>query len=307
MPNAVLLTRDTLVLNFGGTTKNVPVASPLFAQVKALLKSKASDADILLLLDPVGRLRKHASGLFSITEDGRAHIGGESLPASLSARLVAFADEGLAFEPLVKFWQNCQLNPDPVAKSDLYAFLEHNGHPITADGCFIAYRSCTDDFKARHPSPDGTHMDNSVGSVVTMDRKDCDADRDQTCSRGLHVAALGYVKGSYHDGHVLECKINPRDVVAIPKDYNGQKMRVCQFHVVAINKDGLIERPQYDAPVTPKEEKTLADVGGATLKDLKVDDEAGAVLSRAAVDADTSNDAWKTQPRKSNGQFARRK
>lgn len=31
----------------------------------------------------------------------------------------------------------------------------------------------------------------------------------------------------------MEVKVNPADVVAVPTDYNGTKMRTCRFEVVA--------------------------------------------------------------------------
>jgi DNA-binding transcriptional regulator/RsmH inhibitor MraZ len=75
-------------------------------------------------------------------------------------------------------------------------------------------------------------FDNHPGKTPKMDRKDVDPDRNQTCSRGLHVAAYIYAKDFYGNGHLLEVKVNPKDVVAVPPDYNAQKMRVCEYFVV---------------------------------------------------------------------------
>jgi hypothetical protein len=293
MPQAAILAKDNLVINFvGGVTKIVPRTSGIFNQVMDLIKSKAADQVFLDLIDIGSRLKLHTSGQFSL-DNGNVYVGTERLPDSLGARVLDFADNGFDFAPLLKFWENCKLNPDPVAKTDLYAFLEHNGHPITDDGCFIAYRYCDSNFKAVHASPDGTHMDNSVGTVVKMNRADCDSDRNQTCSRGLHCAAFDYANGNVGGGYLLEVKVNPRDVVAIPVDYNGQKMRVCEFYVAAVNERTPIKRALYDQTDSTPEA-----------------DESGAVTSKATAPVNTKvslTDAWKTQPRKKNGQFARRK
>jgi hypothetical protein len=77
-------------------------------------------------------------------------------------------------------------------------------------------------------------MDNSVGRVVTMKREDCDSNPNVTCSRGLHCAAYSFARNGGGDV-VVDVKVNPKDVVAIPIDYDGQKMRVCEFKVVSIN------------------------------------------------------------------------
>jgi hypothetical protein len=66
-----------------------------------------------------------------------------------------------------------------------------------------------------------------------MDRKDCDPDRKNACSRGLHVAAFSYAHDQYSNGNLIEVKVNPRDVVAVPEDHNNEKMRVCEYEVLA--------------------------------------------------------------------------
>jgi hypothetical protein len=60
-----------------------------------------------------------------------------------------------------------------------------------------------------------------------------DEDPDRTCSHGLHVCSFDYLPHFSHaNGHVVVCKVNPADVVAIPRDYNNTKMRVCRYEVV---------------------------------------------------------------------------
>jgi len=77
------------------------------------------------------------------------------------------------------------------------------------------------------------HIPHDIGTKVSMERADCNADRNQTCSRGLHFCSFDYL-GSYHSsqGRVIIIKINPRDVTAIPNDYNDTKGRCCKLEVV---------------------------------------------------------------------------
>ena len=120
------------------------------------------------------------------------------------------------------------LNPSNRAVEELYGFLEASSLPITDDGCFLAYKSVRQDYMDHHS---GT-MDNSVGSVVSMERNKVDEDKDHTCSYGLHFAAHEYAAGFGSSGRMVVLKINPRDVVAIPSDYANQKGRCASYEVI---------------------------------------------------------------------------
>ncbi len=258
MPNAVIKTSDSITFQFivNGVgiykTVNEPVK---FKQVCEAYAAGKSDSELLDLIDPTIAITAHSSGLFGV-KNGQVFINNEALPDALSARILDFVSTKLPFEPLIKFWENCKLNPNPRAKTDLYKFLENNGHPITADGCFIAYRAIRYDFLDKYTGK----IDNSVGAVVKMDRALVDPNPDVTCSHGLHAASFNYARNiygscGYEKGDILvEVKINPKDVCAIPTDYNNQKMRVCEYTVLAVNSEGVIERPCYDPDAIPSED-----------------------------------------------------
>ena len=61
------------------------------------------------------------------------------------------------------------------------------------------------------------------------------------------------------DDKLLDVEVDPSDVVAVPTDYNGTKMRVCKFKVVA-ESQGLIEKPlvtsSYELPEVEFEDNT---------------------------------------------------
>lgn len=293
-----LKTRNSLILNFSGVTKTLDLTTALAKKAIDLIKAGASDQEILRAIDLAEAINQ--TGAFKVV-NGVVQVDGEVLPDSLSKRIIDFINEGLPHKPLLLFWQNCKLNPDPRAKTDLYAFLEHNGHPITADGCFIGYRNVRKLADGRLVDWNTGNFDNSVGKIVRMKRDECDANPNQTCSRGLHVAAMDYAKGFHTESEavLVDVKINPKDVVAIPTDYNGQKMRVCEFQVVAINA-GLIQRPCYDP-------ENVVDADEDEDEDLYdgQDDETGAVVSDADVDAVAAApmDGWKTQARDKHGRF----
>jgi hypothetical protein len=99
--------------------------------------------------------------------------------------------------------------------------------PITPDGHFLAYKKVKVDYKDCYS---GT-MDNSVGQVVEMERNRVDDDKDRTCSTGLHFCSREYLN-HFGGERVVIVKINPRDVVSIPADYNNTKGRACRYEVI---------------------------------------------------------------------------
>jgi len=129
---------------------------------------------------------------------------------------------------LLKFWDKLQKNPNPNSIRQLYKFLEFNGHPIMADGSFIAYKAVTMDLFDHHSKTNKHH----IGRVIKMERGGVDSDPNQTCSTGLHVCAKPYLKEFFPNAsRYLEVLVDPRDVVAVPTDYQGSKMRVARYKV----------------------------------------------------------------------------
>jgi hypothetical protein len=76
-------------------------------------------------------------------------------------------------------------------------------------------------------------MDNSVGTIVEMERHEVDDNKDQTCSTGLHFCGMSYLPHfGGGDSRTVIVKINPADVVSIPTDYNNAKGRACRYEVI---------------------------------------------------------------------------
>ena len=87
-----------------------------------------------------------------------------------------------------------------------------------------------------------------------MDRDSVDADSSVTCSHGLHVAAFEYAHR--HGRTLVAVKVNPVDVVSIPFDYNGQKMRVCRYKVLEV----IGEEIKESLYIEDKPEEVIEDV-----------------------------------------------
>lgn len=177
---------------------------------------------------------------------------GQEFHNALATRMIQMLQDGFDVAPMVSFMDNLMQNPSKRAVDELYGFLEKNNLPITSDGHFLAYKKVREDFLDCHS---GT-MDNSVGRVVEMERNQVDDNKDNTCSSGLHFCSQEYL-GSFSGARTVIVKINPRDVVSIPSDYNNSKGRACRYEVVGelgVNPDEAFTQPvqemsnSYDNP-----------------------------------------------------------
>ncbi len=224
--------RDSLAFYLSGALKLIPKSHMNYYRIIELLEKGDIDAVTPLLVEVKQAIADSSDG--SITyRDGNLYFEGEPLHLSMVPRIVSLIRDGLNVQPLTNFLRNVLDNPSPRAREELYGFMEVNNLPVTPDGHFIAYKMVRSDFLDIRT---GT-MDNSPGSVVKMKRADVDPDKHSTCSVGLHFAALEYVRngnyGSRGGGHrLVAVKINPRDVVAIPTDYNNSKGRACQYLIL---------------------------------------------------------------------------
>lgn len=157
------------------------------------------------------------------------YYNGEAIHNTLTIRILQHLREGIAVTSLVRFLEKLMQNPSYRAVQDLYTFLEVGKIPLTPDGDFLVYKAVRSNWKDIHS---GT-FDNSIGQIVEVPRNKVDEDSNRTCSYGLHVCSFEYLPHFSHaNGHVIVCKVNPADVVAIPADYNNTKMRVSRYEVV---------------------------------------------------------------------------
>ena len=145
----------------------------------------------------------------------------------ISSRIFEMLRLELDVKPMVLFLENLMSNPSKRAVDELFGFLEACTLPITPDGCFLAYKRVREDYMDCYSGS----MNNSVGEVLEMPRNMVDEDKNNTCSYGLHFCSYDYLK-SFSGARIVVLKINPKDVVAIPADYNNSKGRTCKYEVV---------------------------------------------------------------------------
>lgn len=259
---------NTVTITCQGKSHSILPDHPKYMEILKAIHTKKIDI-IPKLLDIKQMIVDKSDGLLNVKE-GMICLDGAPLPLALGKKVDALIKSRRSWTPLKLFWQLLSKNPDPKVKEQLYGFLEHNGHPITSDGYFLAYKKVK-------KCDDGTFLDLHSGTVkyeigkpTQMKRADVNPNPKETCSRGLHAAAYRYASESFGSGSdpMIELKINPENVCAVPEDYNAEKMRCCEVFTV-----GLCNGPRK-AEFVEVEQKTKRDsakVQKGTLKPLSSD------------------------------------
>jgi hypothetical protein len=214
---------------------------------KVLDAIKAGDWDSLPdIIEPKKVVLSYGAGNVSIQGE-TLYWKNKELHTGLSVRMIQMLQEGFPIEPMVNFMENLYQNPSHRAVTELYGFLEKNNLPITPDGHFLAYKKVRADFTDCHTGK----MNNSVGQVVEMERHEVNDNKDETCSTGLHFCGMSYLS-SFGGERTVIVKVNPRDVVSIPSDYNEAKGRACRYEVIGelnVNPEDAFTAPVQSTAV----------------------------------------------------------
>lgn len=220
--------RDGVTVYIQGRSYTVASGSSQYNDILTAIKKGKSEKKLLRLLDTEKAITNYCRGNVQIN-DGVLLYKGEELRNSITVKIVQMMEEGTTIDPMVNFLENLKENPSRTAQQELYDFLEAGDLPITPDGYFLAYKSVDSSYRDYHSGK----FDNSIGAVCEMERGDVCDDRNITCSHGLHFAQYSYAKGFGTGGHLMVLKIDPADVVSIPRDYNNTKGRCSRYEVIA--------------------------------------------------------------------------
>lgn len=188
---------------------------------------------ILSFVDRVKAIEKYAAGNLEI-KDGNLLFNGTKMTDYLAQIILEMQALGSPISAFMNFYKNMLLCPSAECREHIYKFLEYGNLPITNDGCFLAYKYVKENYRDCYTG----QFDNSVGNKLVMPRHKVDDNPNSACSYGFHVGTLQYSGNPGPAKRVVICKVNPRDVCAVPFDYEHQKMRVCEYIVV-----GEMDRP----------------------------------------------------------------
>ena len=204
-------------------------------------------------IDPQKVVVNYGQGNVSVQGD-KLFWKGEEMHGTIVTRMIQMLQEGFSIEPLVLFMENLMANPSYRAVNELYGFLEKNNLPITPDGYFLAYKKVRQNYMDVHS---GT-FDNSVGKVCEMERNLVNDNKEETCSTGLHFCSEGYLN-HFSGERVMILKINPRDVVSIPVDYDNAKGRACRYEVVGEVGSNPDDKKEFTKPVQTNANSNVKD------------------------------------------------
>ena len=223
----MIMTASSVTVILQGKSHTIYRDHPSWKNIRRAIKEQDWNA-LPDLIDVKAAIGRWTQGRYTVTET-EVLCDGERLPPAIEERVLMFLNEGLSFEYLLKFHERLDANPSHRAVTELYDFLENKNIPIGADGCFYAYKAVRSDWKDIYS---GT-IDNSIGTSPEMPRNKVDDNRDRTCSKGLHVGGLQYVKlYGQNDSRYVIVKVDPANVVSVPRDHNAQKVRVSTYDVI---------------------------------------------------------------------------
>jgi hypothetical protein len=227
-----------------------------FSKIKVLLEETPPKLEqALKMMDIQKVIQEVTAGRVKITPEG-VTFGGQPVGGYMAERLAAMAGAGINVTPWMLFMDNLQENPQNDIRDDVFKWMEAGKMPISEDGCIIAFKKVRRDYKDVHSGK----LDYSVGQVVQMSREQCDTNRHQTCSTGLHFCSADYLR-NFGGERVMIVKIDPRDVTAIPSDYNNSKGRCCRLEVTGeLSSQSAARHKVFDEPVMPVDPQEIPDL-----------------------------------------------
>jgi hypothetical protein len=237
------ISRDNTITIFGKGAEQivVPPNHVNYEEVKKYVIKKVALVEVVALLKKtvesrileVAEKKGGVKGCTLSPDGSTILLNGEPVRNSLTLRALELKKQGFPIDTFLRFLENLSENPSARATQELYDFLDHRALPLTEDGCFLAYKAIRHDYTDIFSGK----FNNSPGQTVEVPRNTVDDNRDHECSYGLHVGGSEYVRWYGKGGPIVVVKVNPKDCVAVPKDHNAQKLRVCKYEVLYEVKD----------------------------------------------------------------------
>jgi hypothetical protein len=209
-----------------------------YAEAKEYIRSDNEQAlfDLLDIKNSInrrfnGKVEVIGSTVYYVTKDGTK----EALPTNLNKVVIRmWQQKENNITPLIKFYEHLKANPSKKCQDRLFDFITKYEIVIDENGNLILYKV------VEKTSETNTYLDlyshsirQRIGETIKVERGKVDDDDANTCSQGLHVAAWTYLPHyggtDTNKNAIVIVKVNPANVVAIPRDYNAAKLRVCAY------------------------------------------------------------------------------
>lgn len=229
----------TKTITFTDTHLNYAQAQELLADVTSyplfLERQKVEEEvyeQFVELKDTSQLLKKWSNGALEITTTSVLYNGQavqQELTEFLIEKFLNNPNDQTAFDAWSNFIKVVSNATSYKVVNRLFMFLQKNDLSIDSDGNVLAWKVVNNNYRDLHSG----RFDNSPGQVLEMPRSQVDDDDSRTCSHGFHVCSWDYLKSFSRQGNpVMQVKINVNDIVSIPLDYNGEKVRVCKYEVL---------------------------------------------------------------------------
>lgn len=189
--------------------------------------------------------------------NGHVLFDGHVIHNSLTDHIIRCQQSGVeSITPFIRFMDKLGANPSEHSRQMLFDWLQAHQFTITEDGNILGYKGIRASLDAEGNLIDpvsinsGTavvngetkhgNIPNEIGSVIEMPRGMVEHDPGNGCSHGLHVGTYDYAN-KFAQGALLECHVNPADVISVPTDCEAQKMRCCRYKVVNVLQQEILE------------------------------------------------------------------
>ncbi len=243
---AYTINNEVIVVIIDGVSRVVPRGTAQASQLLAALKQTPIDErKVAMLADLKSALVAYTGGDCEITTSGDVIRHGEKIDPVFAAMVVRNFEAGTPYDHILKCFDRLDANPSQKVKQMLPAFLKHGGMPITAEGHILAYKAARKDMYSIYAG-DNTklvtgradeegHIYYGIGEKIRVKRNYVEDNPDHPCGPGLHSGSEAYALSwaQSNDGLMLIVDVDPADVVSVPEDSDGQKMRSCAYGIVA--------------------------------------------------------------------------
>lgn len=220
-------TMVNIVIN--GEVVNADYTHPSFKEIIAACL--AEDFEKAVTLANTGKtIEKWSLGAFEF-KNGKLYYCGEALHGSLIEKIIKSIQEGDQNVNKYVFFLEDALRNDKNSYNEMWDFIKHNDIKIHDNGAIIGYKKVTVGDDGRLYDSYTHTVPNDPGTLVQMPRHLVNNNKSETCSYGLHVGSIDYVR-NFSGNQIVKVLVAPANVVSVPTDYNGQKMRCSEYFVL---------------------------------------------------------------------------
>ena len=259
-----IINEKTITAIIDGEAKVVSSSHRNFAKIKKALITGDFDS-VPNLIDEGNALVGIGGGDIQVV-GGVVKYQGRDIPNYQAQKLLSMLRDGRKdIEPFKNFIRRLMENPSARAREEFARFMDFAELPFDSEGYVFAYKGLNGDYWSIRGNKNTRVLKgkvnekgqiyNGLGEEIEIDRRDVDDDPSHYCGQGIHLGSHLYACG-WARGKVVLCKFDPKDVVSVPLDCKGQKVRVSHYWSIS---DFVNDKP-IDKPVIEKTGKVSAPI-----------------------------------------------